>query len=123
MIKNHNFQPTPPSCSCSCNTRPSAPPRMTACVRRWATVLVSAIVLMTFLTVAFVMFAVLNAQGKPSTTPGKIYSNLTKFRSLFTLSHRGSDNSPLLIVFSANYIDQLTFTLCVWYFGSVDLLI
>ena len=24
----------------------------------------------------------------------------------FTLSHRGSDNSPLLIVFSANYIDQ-----------------
>ena len=32
--------------------------------------------------------------------------NLTKVRPLFTLSHRGSDNSPLLIVFSANYIDQ-----------------
>ena len=33
-------------------------------------------------------------------------NNLTKVRPLFTLSHRGSDNSPLLIVFSANYIDQ-----------------
>ena len=73
MLNNHNFQQTPISCSCSCNTRPSAPPRMTACVKRWATVLVSAIVLMTFLTVAFVMFAVLNAQGKPPTAPGKIY--------------------------------------------------
>ena len=36
--------------------------------------------------------------------------NLTKFRPLFTLSHRGSDNSPLLIVFSANYIDQSIIT-------------
>ena len=26
-------------------------------------------------------------------------TNLTKVRPLFTLSHRGSDNSPLLIVF------------------------
>ena len=26
---------------------------------------------------------------------------------LFTLSHKGSDNSHLLIVFSANYINQL----------------
>ena len=33
-------------------------------------------------------------------------SNLTKVRLVFTLSHRGSDNYPLLIVFSANYIDQ-----------------
>ena len=33
-------------------------------------------------------------------------SNLTKVRPLFTLSHRGSDNSPLLIVLTANYIDQ-----------------
>ena len=74
MIKNHDFQQTPVSCSCSCNTRSSAPHRMTTCVKRWATVLVSAIVLMTFLTVAFVMFAVLNAQGKPSTNSGKIYS-------------------------------------------------
>ena len=32
--------------------------------------------------------------------------NLTKTRPLFTLLHRGSDNLPLLIVFSANYIDQ-----------------
>ena len=32
--------------------------------------------------------------------------NLTKVRPLFMLSHRGSDNSPLLIVFSAKYIDQ-----------------
>ena len=32
--------------------------------------------------------------------------NLTKVRPLFTLSHRGSNNSPLLIMFSANYIDQ-----------------
>ena len=32
--------------------------------------------------------------------------NLTKVRPLFTLSHRGSDNSLLLIVFSANNIDQ-----------------
>ena len=32
--------------------------------------------------------------------------NLNKVRLLFTLSHRGSDNSPLLIVFSANNIDQ-----------------
>ena len=31
--------------------------------------------------------------------------NLTKVRSLFTPSHRGSGNSPLLIMFSANYID------------------
>ena len=33
-------------------------------------------------------------------------ANLTKVRPLFTLSHRGSDNSQLLIVFSANNIDQ-----------------
>ena len=32
--------------------------------------------------------------------------NLTKVRPLFTLSHRGSDNSPFLIVFSANFIIQ-----------------
>ena len=31
---------------------------------------------------------------------------LTKVRPLFTLSHRGSEKSSLLIVFSANYIDQ-----------------
>ena len=31
---------------------------------------------------------------------------LTKVRPLFTLSQRVSDNSPLLIVFNANYIDQ-----------------
>ena len=33
--------------------------------------------------------------------------NLTKVGPLFTLLHRGSNNSPLLIVFSANYIVQL----------------
>ena len=32
--------------------------------------------------------------------------NLAKVRPLFTLSHKGYDNSPLLIVFSANYFDQ-----------------
>ena len=32
--------------------------------------------------------------------------NLTKVRTLVTLSHRGSDNSTLHIVFSANYIDH-----------------
>ena len=32
--------------------------------------------------------------------------NLTKVGPLFTLSHRGSDNSRLLIVFSVNNIDQ-----------------
>ena len=53
---------------------------------------------------------------------------LTEVRPLFTLLHRGSDNSPLLIVFSANYIDQsnrdlyatesiskaLTFDILIW---------
>ena len=34
----------------------------------------------------------------------KLGTNLTKVRPLFTLSHRGSDNSRLLIVFSANYM-------------------
>ena len=29
-----------------------------------------------------------------------------KVRPKFSLSHRGSDNSPLLIMFSANYFDQ-----------------
>ena len=29
-----------------------------------------------------------------------------QFRPLFTVLHRGSDNSPLPIVFSANYTDQ-----------------
>ena len=38
--------------------------------------------------------------------PIMYFHNLTKVRPLFTLSHRGSDNSPLLIVFSAYYIDQ-----------------
>ena len=33
-------------------------------------------------------------------------ANLTKVRPLFTLSHRGSDNSRLLIVFSAKNSDQ-----------------
>ena len=39
-------------------------------------------------------------------------------------SHRGSDNSPLLIVFSANYIDQSNRNFWnVWkYFGSFDIL-
>ena len=32
--------------------------------------------------------------------------NVTKVRPLFRLSHRESDNSPLLNVFSAIYIDQ-----------------
>ena len=32
--------------------------------------------------------------------------NLTKVRPLCTLSHRGSDNSRVLIVFSANNIDK-----------------
>ena len=38
--------------------------------------------------------------------------NLTKVRPLFsnTLLHRGSDNSPLLIVLSAYYIDQSVVT-------------
>ena len=50
--------------------------------------------------------------------------NLTKFRPLLTLSHRGSDNSPLLIVFGGNYIDQSNVTF-MWpkQFGSFDLLI
>ena len=38
------------------------------------------------------------------------YTNLTKVRPLFTLPHRGSDNFPLLMVFSANYIDQAIVT-------------
>ena len=32
--------------------------------------------------------------------------NLAKVRPLLTLSLRGYDNSPLLIVFGANYFDQ-----------------
>ena len=41
-------------------------------------------------------------------TPSKslLMNNLTKVRPLFTLLHRGSDNSPLLIVFNPKYIDQ-----------------
>ena len=47
------------------------------------------------------------------------FFNLTKLRPLFTLLHRGSDNSPLLIVSSAIYIDQLNrklwpFDLSIW---------
>ena len=38
--------------------------------------------------------------------PAELEKHLTKVRPLFTLSHSGSDNSPLLIVLSANYIDQ-----------------
>ena len=38
--------------------------------------------------------------------------NLAKVRPLLTLSHRGSENSPLLIVFSANYIDQSICEFC-----------
>ena len=37
---------------------------------------------------------------------GWVYNNLIRVIPLFTLSHRGSYNSPLLIVFSANYKDQ-----------------
>ena len=45
--------------------------------------------------------------------------NLTKFRPLFTLSHRGSNNSPLMIVFSANQTEISG----IWkYFGSFDIL-
>ena len=45
---------------------------------------------------------------RPHVIAGVARYNLTKLkvRPLFMLSHRGSDNSPLLIVFSANYIDQ-----------------
>ena len=32
--------------------------------------------------------------------------SLTKLRPLFTLSNRGSDNSPLLFVYSAYYMEQ-----------------
>ena len=40
------------------------------------------------------------------------YGNLNKVipRSILSLSHRGSDNSPLLIVFSAKNIDQTIVT-------------
>ena len=44
-------------------------------------------------------------RGKKLFSSCNFLFNLTKVRHLF-LSHRGSDNSPLLIVFSANYIDQ-----------------
>ena len=40
---------------------------------------------------------------------------------LFTLTHRGSENSPLLIVFSAKYIDSSNRNLCK-FFGSFDIL-
>ena len=40
---------------------------------------------------------------------GTILLDLTQVRPLYTLSRRGSDNSALLIVFSANYIDQSIF--------------
>ena len=51
--------------------------------------------------------------------------NLTKVRPLFSLSHRESVNSPLLIMFSANYINKsIVIHLCDWkYFGSFDLMI
>ena len=38
--------------------------------------------------------------------------NLTKVRPLFTLSHRGSDNSPLLIVFKWTLYELC---LCIYY--------
>lgn len=35
------------------------------------------------------------------------FTNITiKSQTTFSLSHRGSYNAPLVIVFSANYIDQ-----------------
>ena len=48
---------------------------------------------------------------------GIVLFNVTKVRPLFTLLHRGSDNSPLLNVFSAIYIDQSNHD----YFSSFDL--
>ena len=38
-----------------------------------------------------------------------------------TLSHRGFDNSPLLIVFSVKYIDQTKISYVLKYFGSFDM--
>ena len=38
-----------------------------------------------------------------------------------TLSHRGFDNSPLLIVFSVKYIDQTKISYVWKYFGSFDM--
>ena len=38
------------------------------------------------------------------------FSNLTKIRPLFTVLQRGCDNTQLLILFSANYIDQSIIT-------------
>nr|XP_022308076.1 uncharacterized protein LOC111114081 [Crassostrea virginica] len=95
---NVSLQQTPVSCSCSCNTRSSAPHRMTTCVKRWATVLVSAIVLMTFLTVAFVMFAVLNAQGKPSTNSDirPNFPTSTMPSSTFSVNQGSNDSSVAL---------------------------
>ena len=60
-----------------------------------------------------------SSQAKP------LIRNLTEVRPLFSLSHKGSDSSPLLIVFSANNIDQFNCDLYSdsWYFGSFDLLI
>ena len=54
-----------------------------------------------------------------------IYHSLTKLRPLFSLSHRGSDNPPLLIMFNAYYIDQskCDFYSTTCYFESFDLLI
>ena len=49
-------------------------------------------------------------RGRGSCARAWPYRNLTKVRPLFTLLHRGSDNSPLLIVFSAKYIDQSNLT-------------
>ena len=40
------------------------------------------------------------------------YTNLTKVRPLFTLSYRGSDNSPLLVVFKGTLFELCICILC-----------
>ena len=49
---------------------------------------------------------------KPDLPVDYIFLNLTKVRPLFTLLHRGSDNSPLLIVFKWTLYELC---LCIYY--------
>lgn len=67
------LQPPPTSCTCKCNSRNTVTHRISACSSRWATIIISTLVLVTFVIVAGVVFVVLNETQGKSNSQGKFF--------------------------------------------------
>lgn len=94
------LQPPPTSCTCKCNSRNTVTHRISACSSRWATIIISTLVLVTFVIVAGVVFVVLNETQGKSNSQGKFF-------------HRNASITNCL------WFDWFSFCFCFCFFQSV----